>query len=114
DREYRKFEERLAVAVGRRTGNTIADRVDQDDEITARINDLAGTDERQEIFCFATQPGGPNNGVGFGGVQLAECAVAEAKLLNYGATPQLEVSKLDELLRPVGTCLSTGSMAENG
>src|SRR5579871_5462850 len=101
NRELRKFHERLRSAVGWRGGDAIADRVDQNYEVSAGVDHFSGTDELQQVFGPAAEPRWPENGVGFIGVELAQRAVANAKIMNHVAILQFQIAEHGELLRHI-------------
>src|SRR5437763_11232065 len=61
--ELRELQKWLRLAIRGRGRYAITDRIDENYEIAAGINDLFWPDELQQIFGLAAQPGGPENGV---------------------------------------------------
>src|SRR5580692_4629385 len=101
NREFREFDEWLHRAVGWRRRNSVAEGINQNDEVFVGVDNAAGSDEREQIFGSGSKPGGPENGIGSCGVQLAEGAIAETEIVQNRAALQSEVAERGELLRAV-------------
>ena len=96
--ELRELQKWLRLAIRGRGRYAITDRIDENYEIAAGINDLFWPDELQQIFGLAAQPGGPEDGVRLFRIELAERTIAETETMDDGTISQMEVPKGGELL----------------
>src|SRR5208282_2422671 len=77
----------------------VADRVDENDEVLARIQPLARLCLRQQVLRLSAQPRRAKYRVRASGVEHPDGAIAQAKVTNDGAPLQFEFTKRCELLR---------------
>jgi hypothetical protein len=95
--DRRKFHVRLALAIGRRRGDAVAQRVHRDDEVLGGIDQLAGPDERNQVFGGSAKPSGEKDSIGFVCVQFASGAVSDAAVVDSGSTFQTEIAQAGEV-----------------
>src|SRR5260370_1418615 len=101
DAELLELHAWLCLAVGRRSRNSIAQCIHQDDVILRAVHDLARTNQFDQLRRGSSKPGWEQYGVGLVRVELPEGAVAEAAVADGLAAFQLEVTQRRKLLLTV-------------
>src|SRR5207249_588848 len=80
---------------------TVADLIDDDDEILVGIERTAFTDiDLLDDLVGAGVPGGNEDGVVFGGTERAESSVGECAPADGAALFQIEIANVVQLVRP--------------